>query len=388
MAAEAAHKGPLAGIRIVELTGLGPCPMAAMLLADLGATVLRIDRTTPAADLGLKRPRKFNVTLRNRPAIGLDLKRPDAVDLALRLVADANALIEGFRPGVMERLGLGPDACLARNPRLVYGRITGWGQHGPLAQAAGHDLNYVALTGALHAMGRKGEPPAIPLSIIGDYGGGALYLAFGVLAGILSAQRTGKGQVVDAAMVDGVVSMLSVFYGMLAGGIWNPERGTNPTDSGSHFVNVYECADGKWVAISPVEARFHRELLQRLEIDPDDIGDQLDPANWPKAKEILARRFKTRTRDEWCATLETSDSCVAPVLAWSEAPRHPHLRARDAFVELEGVTQPAPAPHFSGTPFGTPKPVPEITAENTRAALAGWLTDREIAALRRAGTIG
>ena len=378
--------GPLAGIKVVELAGLGPCPMCAMLLAELGATVLRVDRKKPV-ELGLQRPLRFDLLRRSRKAIPLNLKLPDAVELVLRLVEEADALIEGFRPGVAERLGLGPESCLERNPRLVYGRVTGWGQSGPLKDAAGHDLNYIAVTGVLNAIGRRGQPPSPPLNLVGDFGGGALYLALGVVAGILEARQSGKGQVVDAAMVDGVASLATMFYGFEAAGMLNEERGSNAIDSGSHFCNVYECADGRWVAISPTEGRFHAELLRRLGIAPEDIGAQMDRKAWPNAYRVLAEKFKTKTRDEWCALLEGTDACFAPVLSWSEAPLHPHLRGRGTFVEIDGVTQPAPAPRFSRTMLDAPVPPQEMSPANTDAALAAWLSQAEISKLRAAGTI-
>ena len=378
--------GPLAGVKVIELAGLGPCPMCAMLLADLGATVLRVERKDPV-ELGLKRPLRFDLLRRSRPAIAVDLKSPEGVALVLRLVAQADALIEGFRPGVTERLGLGPEPCLARNPRLVFGRVTGWGQTGPLASAAGHDLNYIAVTGVLNAIGRRGQPPSLPLNLIGDYGGGALYLAVGVLAAIIEARQSGRGQVVDAAMVDGTASLATFFFGLHAAGLLRPERGTNAIDSGSHFCNVYECADGRFVAISPTEGRFHDELLRRLDVDPADVGPQMDRDGWPRAYEVLAARFRTRTRDEWCALLEGTDACFAPVLAWDEAPQHHHLRARDTFVEVDGVVQPAPAPRFSRTVPAPPTPPQRVTPDGTAAALAAWLPADEIAALRASGAV-
>jgi crotonobetainyl-CoA:carnitine CoA-transferase CaiB-like acyl-CoA transferase len=359
-------------MKIVELAGIGPGPMCAMLLADLGASVIRIERKAPT-ELGIRRPRKFDLLLRNRPVVPLDLKRPEAVDLVLQLIEASDALIEGYRPGVMERLGLGPDVCLARNPRLAYGRITGWGNDGPLARSAGHDLNYLALTGALNALGRKGQPPTVPLTVIGDYGGGALYLALGILAAIIEARQSGRGQVVDAAMLDGAMSLFTSFFGLYAAGIWNMERGTNITDSGSHFVEVYECADGKWIAVAAVESRFYAELLERIGVDPDTIGDQMDRSAWARGKEILAAKFRTRTRDEWTSILEGTDSCFAPVLSWAEAPDHPHVKARGTLIEIDGVFQPAPAPRFSRTPSSTPKPPADATPESSEAALAAWL---------------
>ncbi|MEG6528565.1 CaiB/BaiF CoA-transferase family protein, partial [Bordetella bronchiseptica] len=301
--------GPLQGIKIIELAGIGPCPMAAMLLADLGATVLRIDRPEPAS-LGIERPLKFNLLLRNRKAVALDLKQPAARDFVLRLVEGADALLEGFRPGVTERLGLGPQDCLQRNPRLVYGRMTGWGQTGPLAQVAGHDLNYIGLTGVLHAIGRAGQPPTPPLNVVGDFGGGALYLALGVLAGIIEARQSGQGQVVDAAIVDGAASLATALFGLQAAGLWNSERGANLLDSGAYFYDVYECADGLWVSVAPLERKFHDRLLELMEIDREWLGRQADREGWPRARAILAERFKTRTQAQWCELLGTADVCV------------------------------------------------------------------------------
>ena len=375
--------GPLQGLKIVELAGIGPGPMCAMLLADLGATVIRIDRKHPV-DLGTPRPLPFNLLLRNRHSIAVDLKHSAAVDLTLKLVSQADALIEGFRPGVAERLGLGPDVCLARNPKLVYGRMTGWGQEGPLASAAGHDLNYIALTGALHAIGRKGAPPTPPLNLLGDYAGGSLYLAMGILAAIIEARQSGKGQVVDAAIVDGTASLMTSMYGLFGGGLVSLERGTNSLDSGAHYYDVYECADGLWVSVAPVEGRFHAELLKIMEIAPEEIGEQRDRKGWERAKRVLAAKFRTRTRAEWCELLEGTDACFAPVLSMAEAPRHPHLAARETFIEIDGVTQPAPAPRFSRSVPHKPT-APE--APNAERALEGWLTDQEIAALQAAGVV-
>lgn len=384
---EANRKGPLAGVRIVELAGIGPGPMAAMLLADMGAEVIRIERETPV-DLGVSKPLRYNLTLRNRTSIALDLKQPASVERVLQLVAGADALIEGFRPGVTERLGLGPDVCLARNPRLVYGRITGWGQEGPLAQVAGHDINYISLTGTLDAIGRQGQPPSVPLALLGDMSGGALYLAMGVLAAILEARGSGQGQVVDAAVVDGTASMAMTFFGLAAAGKWQPERGTNILDSGAPFYDVYACADGKWISIGPIEARFHAELLERMGIPVDAIGPQMDTANWPHTREVLAAAFRTRTRAAWCDLLEGTDVCFAPVLSFAEAPSHPHLKARGTFVEVDGVVQPAPAPRFSRTPSAMPTPpqAPQSPdADGVDAALAAWgLSPEAIAGWRGA----
>jgi crotonobetainyl-CoA:carnitine CoA-transferase CaiB-like acyl-CoA transferase len=373
--------GPLQGIKIVELAGLGPGPMCAMLLADLGATVLRIERKDPSG-LGIPRPLKYDLMFRNRKSIALDLKQAGAVDLVLRLVAEADALIEGFRPGVTERLGLGPDACFARNPKLIYGRVTGWGQTGPLAHAAGHDLNYIALTGVLNAIGRKGQLPAVPLTVIGDYAGGGLYLALGVLSGLLEARLSGKGQVVDAAIVDGTVSLATMLYGIHAAGIINNVRGDNIADGGAFFYDTYECADGRLISVAAIERKFFEELLRRLELDPKEIGPHFERENWERGRAIFAERFKTRTRDAWCVLLEGTDVCFAPVLSWDEAPHHPHLRARGTFVEVDGVVQPAPAPRFSRTVPDKPHGPRPTTPENTDAALSEWLTGSDIAALR------
>jgi len=378
--------GPLAGIKVVELAGIGPGPMCAMLLADLGATVIRIDRKQPTA-LGIERPLKFNTLLRNRGAIALDLKDPQAVEVVLDLVAQADALIEGFRPGVTERLGLGPDACLARNPRLAYGRLTGWGQDGPLAKYAGHDINYLALTGLLDAIGREGQPPSIPLNIVGDYAAGSLYMAVGLLAAILEARKSGRGQVIDAAIVDGAAHLASTFHGMVAGGIWRSGRGTNITDSGSHFYDCYECADGRWIAVGPIEEKFFGLLLEKLGIPPETLGPQLSREHWKAAKAVLTARFKTRARDEWAELLEQSDACVSPVLAFAEAPRHPHMQARGTFVEVDGIVQAMPAPRFSRTPPARPLPPQPVTPENTDACLSAWLPTSRIEALRQQGLI-
>jgi crotonobetainyl-CoA:carnitine CoA-transferase CaiB-like acyl-CoA transferase len=360
--------GPLAGVKIVEFAGIGPAPMASMMLADMGATVLRIDRTE-ASGLGVPIPEQFEFTKRSRAAVALDLKRKEAVDVALRLIDGADALIEGFRPGVMERLGLGPEVCLARNPKLVFGRVTGWGQEGPLALAAGHDLNYIALTGALHAIGRKGQKPTPPLNLVGDYGGGSLYLITGLLAGIISARASGKGQVVDAAMVDGALSLMTPIYAMQAGGRLPGARGENQLDSGAYFYEVYECSDGQFISIASIEAKFHAELLQRLEIDPASMPSQWDRAQWDSVKERLTALFRTNTRDHWCKVLEGTDVCFAPVLSMDEAHGHPHNTARQAFIDVGGMRQPAPAPRFAGTPLATPTPPGAVRA---RDVLMGW----------------
>ncbi|MEO8297784.1 MAG: CaiB/BaiF CoA-transferase family protein [Burkholderiales bacterium] len=377
--------GPLSGLKIVEFAGIGPGPFAGMLLADLGAEIIRIDRKQ-ASGLGLQRPRQFDYALRSRKTIRIDLKSAGGTELALKLADQADGLLEGFRPGVMERLGLGPDVCLARNPKLVYGRLTGWGQTGPLAPAVGHDLNYIAITGALHAMGRAGEPPAIPLNLLGDYAGGSLYLIIGMLSALLEARRSGKGQVVDAAIVDGVASLSTQLYGMMRAGLLNQERGTNHIDSGAHFYEVYECADGKWVSIAPVEDKFYQQLLKVLELDI--ATPQLDRAGWPAAKVKIAQRIRTKTRAEWAALLEGTDVCFAPVLDLEEATEHPHMRARGAYVEVAGELQPAPAPRFSRTVPDKPTAGEMVgSPEGLRAALQDWLPVQDVVDAIEAGIV-
>lgn len=380
------RSGPLAGIKVVEIAGIGPGPLAAMFLADLGATVIRVDRKEPSG-LGAPRPVEFDLGLRNRKSVRVDLKDPAAVEMVLELIAEADALIEGFRPGVMERLGLGPDTCLARNARLVYGRVTGWGQDGPLSQVAGHDLNYISITGVLHAIGRAGQAPTPPLNVLGDYAGGSLYLAFGLLAGILEARSSGKGQVIDAAMVDGVASIMTVTMGMHAAGMLDKERGTNLLDSGAPFYEVYACADGKYVSAGPIEGKFYRLLLEKLGLqDHPLLQAQMDRAQWPGAKQIFAAKFKERTRDEWVQMLGHLDVCVAPVLDFDEAPHHPHSNARGMFVDLNGVMHPAPGPRFSRTPAAPPEAPAALSTENAVAALQDWLPDARIDVYRARGT--
>ena len=375
--------GPLQGYKIIELAGIGPGPFAGMMLSDMGADVVRVDRAQQVNRAGFDRP-NLEPLSRGRRSIGVDLKKPEGVETVLRLVEHADALFEGFRPGVTERLGLGPDVCLARNPKLVYGRMTGWGQQGPLASAAAHDINYIALTGALHAIGRKGAPPTPPFNLLGDYAGGSLYLAMGILAAIIEARQSGKGQVVDAAIVDGTVSLMTSVYGLYAGGITSLERGTNTLDSGAHYYEVYQCADGEWVSVGAIEGRFYAELLKIMEIAPEEIGDQRDRNNWERAKTVLAAKFRTRTRAEWCRLLEGTDACFAPVLSMAEAPQHPHFKAREAFIEIDGVTQPAPAPRFSRSVPDKPTG-PEMP--NADKALAGWLSAAEIGELKSAGVV-
>lgn len=357
--------GPLSGVRIVELGGVGPTPFAAMLLADLGADVVRVER--PAGyDGGAPVEPRFQLMNRGRRTLPVDLKDPAGVDTALTLIERADALVEGFRPGVAEKLGVGPDEALAVNPRLVYGRMTGWGQDGPLATAPGHDLTYIAVTGALHAIGPADGPPSIPLNLVGDFGGGALYLALGVVSALLEAQRSGRGQVVDAAMVDGAASLMTAFYGFRAGGYWSDERAANRLDSGAPWYHVYETSDGRWIGVAANETRFWRNLVELLGFATDDLPEQHDRTRWPEVVERFAEIFRTRTRDEWCALAEGREACLAPVLSMAEAPEHPHLHARGTFVEVDGIVQPAPAPRFSRTPGSIRRPDP------TADVLADW----------------
>ncbi len=378
--------GPLAGVRVVELAGIGPAPFCAMLLADMGADVLRVDRTEPV-DLGVRLDPRFNLLTRGRRSVAIDLKRAEGLAAAKRLVTRADALIEGFRPGVTERLGLGPEACLALNPRLVYGRVTGWGQEGPLSAAAGHDIDYIALAGALGAIGPRDGAPVPPLNLLADYGGGGLYLAFGVLCALLETRASGRGQVIDAAMVDCVASLLASTFGQLAAGTWTEARGSNALDGGAPWYAAYETADGKHVAVGAIEPKFYAELLRRLGLDPASLPAQHDRAGWPMLRERLARVFRSKTRDEWCAILEGTDACFAPVLGLAEAPRHRHNRARGTFVEIDGVTQPAPAPRFSRTP-GAVRAGPALPGQHTDEALRDWgFTRAELASLRASGAI-
>jgi alpha-methylacyl-CoA racemase len=370
------RQGPLTGVRILEFAGLGPAPFCGMLLSDLGADVVRIDRK------GTQGGGVVEVTKRGRRSVALDLKSPAAVDVCLDLMEKADGLIEGFRPGVMERLGIGPDPALARNPKLVYGRMTGWGQFGPLNKAAGHDLNYIALSGALHAIG-PAEKPVVPLNLVGDFGGGALYLAFGMLAGILHARDTGQGQVIDCAMTDGAASLMAMFYGFRAEGFWKDARGANFIDGGSHFYRNYQCADGLWIAVGSLEPQFYALLLEKLDISDPAFLPQMSQENWPLLTEKLATIFAGRTRAEWQSLLEGTDVCFAPVLSLDEAPSHPHNVARETFVELAGVVQPAPAPRFSATPGAIQFPPAEI-GEYQDEALADWgLSSEQIAAVNR-----
>jgi alpha-methylacyl-CoA racemase len=348
--------GPLTGVKVVEFAALGPAPMGAMLLADLGAEVVRVERKSasarPTADVF---DPKIDILNRSRRVVALDLKKPEAIGAALRLVAGADILIEGFRPGVMERLGLGPETCLASNKRLVYGRITGWGQSGAWARAAGHDINYLSISGALHAIGERGGKPIVPLNVVADGGGGAMLLAVGVLAALVEARTSGQGQVVDAAMTDGAALLMTMMHTLKAMGKWTQERGSNLLDGGAHFYDTYRCRDGKYVSVGAIEPRFYAELLEKAGVDDPDFTEQWARACWPALKDKLAAVLLTRTRDEWCALFDCTDACVAPVLDMDEAPLHPHNRSRGTFIEVEGVMQAAPAPRFSRTPAERPR---------------------------------
>jgi alpha-methylacyl-CoA racemase len=381
--------GPLDGVRIVELAGIGPAPFCAMLLSDMGAEVIRVDRAANAGrDVGREgEDPRFGLLQRGRRNIAVDLKNPAAVDAVLRLIDQADGLIEGFRPGVMERLGLAPGICLKRNPKLVYGRMTGWGQDGPIAHTAGHDINYIALSGALYSIGEAGGPPVPPLNLIGDFGGGALYLAMGVLAGIISARATGKGQVIDCSMVEGSASLMMMMYGALAAGAWKEERGSNRTDGGAHYYHVYETKDGEHVAIGSIEPQFYALLLQHTGLEGERLPEQADRTGWPDMQQRLARIFKQQTRAEWTRIMEQTDICFAPVLRMSEAFAHPHNVHRGSFVEVDGIRQPGPAPRFLGTPARVQCP-PARVGEHTDAILQDWgFSADEIAGLHKAGAV-
>jgi alpha-methylacyl-CoA racemase len=376
MRAMSVRQGPLHDLRVIELAGIGPAPFAAMLLADLGADVIRIDRPH-----GSQLPVVDTVLVRGRPSVVLDLKHTDAADVVLRLVERADALIEGHRPGVMERLGLGPDACLARNARLVYGRMTGWGQTGPLASSPGHDLNYIALTGALASIGRPGELPVPPLNLVGDFGGGGLFLALGIVSAVLEARASGRGQVVDAAMTDGSALLMAMTYGLRNAGLWSLERGTNVLDGGAPFYDVYATADGQAVAVGCLEPKFYAELLRLLELDDPRLADHTDPATWPAIREALSGAFASRSRAECEQLFAGSEVCVAPVLDLDEAPRHPHNIARGTFYEEADGVLPMPAPRFDRTPPAVPVPASAPGAD-TETALASWgFAEDEIADL-------
>jgi alpha-methylacyl-CoA racemase len=376
--------GPLSGTKIIEIAGIGPGPFCGMMLSDMGAEVVRVNRVTV-------KPSRItpdkDILARGRRVITVDLKRPEGVEVVLRLCGKADALFEGFRPGVAEKIGIGPETCLARNPKIVYGRMTGWGQDGPLSKAAGHDINYISLSGALHAIGRKGQQPVPPLNLIGDFGGGGMFLAFGLVCGLLEARKSGRGQVVDAAMVDGSAALMAMFFSMLHVGLFSTERGTNLLDSGAHFYDVYETKDGKYVSIGAIEPQFYAELIQKAGLDPQYYAEQLNFTKWPDYKEKLVEIFKTRTRDEWCAVMEGSDVCFAPVLSIAEAPDHPHNRARGTFITVNGVLQPAPAPRFSRTPVAIQESA-DNEGQGFSTILADYgFTEEEIEGLQEQGVV-
>jgi alpha-methylacyl-CoA racemase len=378
--------GPLDGVRIVELAGLGPAPFAGMMLADAGADIVRIDRFDRATFPPNSDPH-VDLMNRGRRSIAVDLKHPEGVGLVLRLVEGADGLMEGFRPGVAERIGIGPKECLSRNPRLVYGRMTGWGQEGPMATTAGHDIDYISLAGALEPMGRAGDRPVPPLNLVGDFGGGGMMLAFGMCAAIISARQTGAGQVVDAAMVDGAAAMMTMTFTLRQAGAWVDQRGVNLLDTGAHFYEVYETSDGGFLGVGAIEAQFYAELIALLDLAAEDLPDQNDRAAWPAMKERFARIFASRTRAEWEEVFAGSDACVAPVLSLAEAPAHPHNRFRGTFTEVEGVVQPSPAPRFTGTPGSIRRPPPN-PGQGADEALADWgLAAAEIASLRSSGAV-
>lgn len=378
--------GPLDGLKVIELAGLGPTPFCGMLLGDLGADVLRIDRME-ATDLGIEIPEKFDLRNRNKRSVAIDLRKREGVAILMDLIAGADILIEGFRPGVAERLGIGPDACLSRNPRLVYGRATGWGQDGPMAQMAGHDINYIALTGALDRIGPADGPPIPPLNLLGDYGGGGVYLAFGLMCAVFEASRSGKGQVVDAAMVDGVTSLMTVFHAFRQSGGLDPRRGANLLDGGAPFYACYETRDGKHVAVGAIETRFYNTMIELLGLDPAGLPDRNDRANWPELRRRFEAVFRTRSRDEWAALFEGSDACFSPVLTLDEAAAHPHNKARSLLVEVDGVEQPQPTPRFSRTQGQIARPAPR-RGQHTASALHDWgLSATSLDRARTAGAL-
>jgi alpha-methylacyl-CoA racemase len=378
--------GPLEGVKILEIAGIGPGPFAAMMLSDMGADIIKIDRA------GTVRPGKpahppRDVLGRGRRSLAVDLKNPEGIETVLKMVEQADVILEGFRPGVMERLGLGPEVCQARNPRIIFGRMTGWGQDGPMAKAAGHDINYIALTGALHSMGRAGEAPMPPLNLVGDFGGGGMLLAFGVVCAIVERATSGKGQVVDAAMVDGASALMAMVFGMQASGMWSDERGTNLLDTGAHFYEVFETKDSKFVSIGSIEPQFYALLLHHTGLEGETLPAQMDSTQWVAMKARLAEIFKTKTRDEWTEIMEGTDVCFAPVLSMSEAPQHPHMKHRGTFIDIAGLTQPAPAPRFDRTVPQTPNP-PAYAGQHTDEALESYgFSADQIATLRASGAV-
>lgn len=378
--------GPLTGIKVLEVAGIGPGPFCGMMLADMGAEIIRIDRADRVRGGDPAKP-PGDILARGRRSIAVDLKNADGVEVVLRLVEKADVIIEGFRPGVMERLGLGPEVCLERNPRLIYGRMTGWGQEGPMAHAAGHDINYIALAGALEPLGRKGNKPTPPLNLVGDFGGGGMLLAFGIAAALVERATSDKGQIVDAAMVDGAATLMGMFHSMAAMGVWSEERGTNLLDTGAHFYDTFETSDGKYVSIGSIEPQFYAELLEKLELENEDLPSQMDKSGWSGLKERFEGIFKSKTRAEWCEIMEGSDVCFAPVLSLSEVTDHPHIKHRKTFVEVNGMVQPAPSPRFSRTVPALDLP-PAHAGQHSEEVLVsfGFGTD-EIAKLRDAKAV-
>lgn len=377
--------GPLEGIKVIEIAGIGPGPFCAMVLADLGAEVIRVDRAGSVAE-DFPEQRSLDLLNRGRKSIGVDLKQPDGVETILKLVESADALIEGFRPGVAERLGIGPDVCLSRNPRLVYGRMTGWGQTGSYASMAGHDINYISLAGVLGAIGREGQAPVPPINLVGDFGGGGMLLALGVCAALVETASSGQGQVVDAAMTDGSALLATMVHSFVAMGIWG-ERGTNMLDTGAPFYDVYECADGEFVSLGSIEPQFYAELMRITGLGDEDLPRQMDRSQWPTLKARVAEVMKSKPRDEWVALMEGTDVCFAPVLSIAEAYEHPHNVERGTFVEVDGVRQPAPAPRFSRTPGAISSPPPHA-GEHTEEVLSAWgFAADDLAALRASGAI-
>ena len=362
--------GPLKGLKVVEMAGIGPAPFCAMLLADMGAEVVRIDRLV-ASDIGIPVPPKYDLLNRNKRSLAIDIKSVEGRETVLDLISKADVLIEGFRPGVMERLGLGPDECLKRNASLVYGRMTGWGQDGPLSQVAGHDINYIAITGALNAIGRQGQPPTVPLNLVGEFGGGSLYLAMGILAAIYEVKNSGSGQVVDAAISDGTANLMSLVYSYYQTGFWSLDRGENVVDSGSPFYDVYETSDGRYVSVGAVEKKFYADLLDRLGLDQNELPRQNDKAGWPALRDRFGSVFLSKTQAEWCEIFDGSDACFAPVLDINEAVHHPHNQYRKTHVDIDGVINPAPAPRFSHTPSEITK-TPSAIGEDSSEVLAAW----------------
>lgn len=374
--------GPLSGLRILELSGIGPGPFCGMMLADMGAEVVRIDRPggNPTAEGG------HDVLFRNRQSISVNLKHADGVATLLKLCESADAIFEGYRPGVAERLGVGPDTCMARNPKLVYGRMTGWGQTGPLAQSAGHDINYISISGALHAIGRRDEKPVLPLNLIGDFGGGGMMLAYGMVCALLEAQRSGKGQVIDCAMHEGSAALMAMFYGLRSNGLFSDQRGTHMLDSGAHFYDVYETADGKFISIGSIEPQFYALLKEKAGLG-EEFAEQMNEARWPEQKEKIAAIFRSKTRDQWCEIMEGSDVCFAPVLGLEEAPQHPHNVARGSFISVDGVTQHAPTPRFSRTPSATPQSMRKPGTDTRATLLRAGFGEAEVAALIESGAV-